>query len=72
MLHGSDTWSVRKENKGALQWAEMRMIRWMCGVKARDRVPSRDERLRLDDIILLLQQNRFGMGTCCKKKTMNG
>jgi len=32
MLHGSVTWSVRKENEVTLQRAEMRMVRWMCGV----------------------------------------
>jgi len=31
MLHGSETLPVRKENEVALQWAEMRMVRWMCG-----------------------------------------
>jgi len=30
MLHGSETWPVRKENEEALQRAEMRMVRWMC------------------------------------------
>jgi len=30
MLHGSETWPVRKENQVALQRAEMRMVRWMC------------------------------------------
>jgi len=29
MLHGSETWSIRKENEVALQRAEMRMVRWM-------------------------------------------
>jgi len=29
MLHGSETWPVRKENEVALQWAEMRMVRWI-------------------------------------------
>ena len=32
ILHGSETWPVRKENMVALQRAEMRMVRWMCGV----------------------------------------
>ena len=32
MLHGSETWPVSKENEVALQRAEMRMVRWMCGV----------------------------------------
>jgi len=40
MLHGSETWPVRKENEVALQRAELRMVRWMCGVKLQDRVPE--------------------------------
>ena len=61
MLHGSDTWPVRKENEVALQWAEMRMVRWMCGIKLQDTVPRKGlrERRGLDDIILVLQQNRL-------------
>ena len=61
MLHGSETWPVRKENEVALQRAEMRMVRWMCGVKLQDRVPSKElrGRLELDDIISVLQRNRL-------------
>jgi len=61
MLHGSETWPARKENEVALQRAEMRMVRWMCNVKVKDRVPSKEfrERLGIDDIILILQQNRL-------------
>ena len=47
MLHGSETWPVRKENEVALQRAEMRMVRWMCGVKLQNRVPSKELRGRL-------------------------
>jgi len=46
MLHGSETWCVRRENEVALQRAEMRMVRWMCGVKLQDRVPSKGLRER--------------------------
>jgi len=44
-----------------LQQAEMRMVRWMCNVKVKDRVPTKElrERLGIDDIILILQQNRL-------------
>jgi len=61
MLHGSETWPVRKENVVALQRAEMRMVRWMCGTKLKDRLPSKElrERLGIDDIALVLQQNRM-------------
>jgi len=40
---------------------EMRMFRWMCGVKLQDRVRSTElrNRLGLDDIISVLQQNRL-------------
>ena len=51
MLHGSETWPVRKENVVALQRAEMRMVRWSCGVKLKDRLLSKEltERLGIDD-----------------------
>jgi len=63
MLHGSETWPVRKENEVVLQLqrADMRMVRWMCDVKVKDRVPSNElkERLGIDYIILIRQQNRL-------------
>ena len=61
MLHGSETWPVRKENVVALQRAEMRMVRWMCGVKLKDGLPSKElrERLGVDDTASILQQNRL-------------
>jgi len=61
MLHGSETWPVRKENVVALQRAEMRVVRRMCGVKLKDRLPSKElrERLGTDDTALVLQQNRL-------------
>ena len=57
MLHGSETWPVRKENEVALLQAEVRMVRWMCGMKLQNRIPSKElrERLGLDDIIFVLQ-----------------
>jgi len=61
LLHGSETWPVSKENVVALQRAEMIMVRWMCGIKLEDRFPSKElrERLVIDDIALVLQQNRL-------------
>jgi len=37
------------------------MVRSMCNVKVKDRDPSKElrERLGIDDIILILQQNRL-------------
>ena len=59
MLHGSETWSVRKENEMALQKPEMRMV--ICSVKLKDRVSNNElrDRLGIVDIFSLLQQNRL-------------
>ena len=37
------------------------MVRWMCGIKLKDRLPSKElkERLGIYDIALVLQQNRL-------------
>jgi len=39
----------------------MRMVRWMYGIKLKDRFQSKElrERLGTDDIALVLQQNRL-------------
>jgi len=61
ILHGSETWPIRKANEVALQRAVIRMVRWMCGIKLQDRVPSKGlrEKLGLDDIISVLLENRL-------------
>jgi len=61
ILQGSWTWLVTKEKEVAFQRVETRMVRWMCDVKVKDKVPSKElrERLRIDDTILVLQQNRL-------------
>jgi len=61
MLYGSETRPVRKENEMALQRAEMIMVRWMCGIKLKDRVSDKELRGRLEivDMILVVQQNRL-------------
>ena len=41
--------------------AEMRMVRWMCGAKLQDRVPSKElrERLGLGNFTSVLQENKL-------------
>ena len=72
MLHGSDTWPVRKENVVALQRAEMRMVRWMCGVKLKDRLPSKELRESLGIVWYCSRTGCVGMGMCCEKMMMIG
>jgi len=51
MLHGSEMWSLKRENK--LIQAEMRMIRWMSGMKLRDELFCIElrHRLKIEDIV---------------------
>jgi len=47
----------------------------MCGIKLKGRLPSKElrERLGVDDMALVLQQNRLRWyGLCCEKMTMTG
>jgi len=37
MLHGSETWPVKKQNELTLQQTEMRIIRWICDIKVAER-----------------------------------
>jgi len=48
---------MKKENKLTVQWAEMRMIRWMCGIKVTDRFSDSNlrERLETNYIIAVIQ-----------------
>ena len=74
LLHGSETWSVRKETGVAFQCAEMRIVRWMCGIKVR--VPSRVEKetsIRQPNLVLVLWQNGLHWyGYVCETKTITG
>ena len=44
MMHGAETWAVKKAHEKKLDVAEMRMLRWMSGVTKMDRI--RNERIR--------------------------
>jgi hypothetical protein len=44
MTYGSETWAMKAGHESKLETADMRMIRWMCGVSLRDRKSSADLR----------------------------
>jgi len=80
MLHESETWPVRKENVVALLRAEMRMVRWTCGIKLKDRFPIKELKERLgqgigDIALVIWYYSRTccdSMGMCCKKMMIGG
>ena len=48
MLHGSETRPLNKKNNLTLQWAEVRMIMWMCGIKVTDKFTCSELRETLE------------------------
>jgi len=72
-FHGASwptCWPVRKENEVVLQRAEMRMFRWMCGIKVIDRVPSKGlrDRLGLDDYLRTTAKQVALVWVCVAKR----
>ena len=44
MMYGSETWAMKKIQEKKVDVAEMRMLRWMCGVTRKDKI--RNELIR--------------------------
>ena len=44
LMYGAETWALKKAQEKKLEVAEMRMVRWMCGVTKLDKI--RNERIR--------------------------
>ena len=44
LMYGAETWVLKKAQEKKLEVAEMRMLRWMCGVTKLDKI--RNERIR--------------------------
>ena len=61
VLYGSETWSITKKLERTLERTEIRMVRWLCGKRLHDRVPSAElrDRLGTENISTVLQRNRL-------------
>ena len=61
MLHGSETWAPRVADTRRLQRTDRAMIRWICGARLSDRIPSGEllTRLGLEDITSVLRSRRL-------------
>ena len=61
MLHGSETWVIKKENERRCEQNEMRMVRWMCDVTLKDMRPNVElrDRLGLESISEVMRRCRL-------------
>ena len=60
MVYGGETWAVSAETDRKLDRTEMRMVRFMCGVRLRDKCTNSDVRTRLGIAIRKSRLQWFG------------
>ena len=44
LMYGAETWALKKAQEKKLEVAEMRMLRWMCGVTKLDKIRNESKR----------------------------
>ena len=61
MLHGSETWAPNASDLQRLRRNDRTMIRWICGAKLADEIPSAvlRQKLDLDEITAVLRTQRL-------------
>ena len=61
MVYRNETWAMTAEQSGRLECMGIRIVRWMCGVSLRDRVPSVElrEKMGIESVSDAMKQNRI-------------
>ena len=61
MTYGSETWALKVEHEEKLNRAEMRMIRWMCGVSLREKKTSAElrQKMGVEAIVDVVRRGRL-------------
>ena len=61
MIYGSETWAVNAEQEAKLERAEMRMVRWTCGVSLREKKTNAElrESMGIEKISDVMRHSRL-------------
>ena len=70
MIYRSETWAVNAEQEAKLERAEMRMVRWMCGVSLKEEKTNAElrENMCIEKISDVMRYSRLRwMGPCVEE-----
>ncbi|KAL1450354.1 hypothetical protein WDU94_002728 [Cyamophila willieti] len=61
MMYGAETWAMKKIHEKRLEVAEMRMLRWSCGVTRLDRIRNKAIRnkIKVTEVSKKIQERRL-------------
>ena len=61
MVYASETWAVRVEEEPTMERKENAMLRWICEVTLRDKVPTveRRRRLGIEGVVKVMRRGRL-------------
>ncbi|KAI5746693.1 hypothetical protein M8J77_006372 [Diaphorina citri] len=61
MMYGAETWALKKVHEKRLEVAEMRMLRWSCGVTRMDRIRNEviRDKIKVTEVTKKIQERRL-------------
>jgi len=61
LVYGSETWPMKREDEQRVLRTERMMVRWMCGVSLREKIPSDEliERLGISSVLEIISRGRL-------------
>ena len=74
MVYASETWAVRVEEEQRMERNENAVLRWMCGVTLRDKVPTVELRRRLgiEGVVEVMRRGRLRWFGHVERKEVDG
>ena len=73
MVYASETWAVRVEEEQRMERNENVILRWLCGVTLRDKVPKAELRRRLgiEGVVEVMRRGRLRWFKHVKRKEVD-
>ena len=60
LMNGAETWALKKAQETKLDVAEMRVLRWLCGVTKLDMIRNERITTKVGEITKKVQERRYG------------